>query len=140
MRLNQASDFALRILMLLASEKEPMTVEQVATRLMLVKSHVMKIVARLAQAGFVITHRGRNGGITLGQPAKNIRVGQIVRLIEADFAIVECMRPGRSNCTFGPQCALKGVIHNAGEAFLQVLDGQTLAALVEPERVSPNGL
>lgn len=132
MRLNQASDFALRILMLLASEEEPLTVDQVATRLLLVKSHVMKIVARLAQAGFVDAQRGRKGGLSLGRPAHEIRVGQVVRLIEADFAIVECMRPAQSNCTFGPQCALKGVIRDATEAFLEVLDSQSLAALVKP--------
>lgn len=132
MRLNQASDFALRILMLLASEEDPLTVDQVATRLLLVKSHVMKIVARLSQAGFVDAQRGRKGGLTLGRPAKDIMIGQVVRLIEADFAIVECMRPAQSNCTFGPQCALKGVIHEAAEAFLDVLDNQNLAALVEP--------
>jgi Rrf2 family nitric oxide-sensitive transcriptional repressor len=132
MRLNQASDFALRILMLLATEDEPLTVEAVATRLQLVKSHVMKIVARLGQAGLVDAQRGRNGGLALGRPAQRISVGEVVRLIEADFAIVECMRQGKSNCTYAPRCALKGVIHDATDAFLEVLDSHDLASLVQP--------
>ena len=51
MRLNQSSDFALRIMMLLVSENKPMTVDAIATRLRLVKSHAMKLVAKLVRAG-----------------------------------------------------------------------------------------
>lgn len=133
MRLNQASDFALRILMLLASEDAPMTNDEVATRLNLVKSHIMKITAKLAQAGFVETQRGRHGGILLGRAADQISVGDVVRLIEADFAIVECMRAQASTCTFMPQCMLRGVVSNAANAFLAVLDDCTLDQLVRPK-------
>ncbi|MGJ8534329.1 MAG: RrF2 family transcriptional regulator [Alphaproteobacteria bacterium] len=133
MRLNQASDFALRILMLLASEDDPMTIDEVATRLSLVKSHIMKITAKLAQAGFVETQRGRNGGILLGRTPDQISVGDVVRLIEADFAIVECMKAEASTCTFMPQCLLRGVVHNAASAFLAVLDACTLDQLIVPK-------
>jgi len=67
MRLSQASDFAFRILMLLESQAEPITVDEIAKRLLLVKSHVMKIVSKLAKAGFVTSHRGRSGGVSLGK-------------------------------------------------------------------------
>ena len=67
MRLNQASDFALRILMLLADRDGPMTVDAVTDELQLVKSHVMKIVAKLAKAGVLNSTRGRAGGIGLAE-------------------------------------------------------------------------
>ena len=130
MRLNQASDFALRILMLLATSPDPQTVDQVSDELGLVKSHVMKIVARLARSGMVKTSRGRTGGITLGRPAEAITVGEVVRLIEPDFAVVECMRDGVSQCTFLPQCRLRGVMSRANAAFLKILDGERLDTLV----------
>ncbi len=129
MRLNQASDFALRILMLLACEEQPLTVDCIADRLSLAKSHVMKIVAKLGHAGYVNAQRGRSGGIRLGRCPEDITVGDVVRLVEADFAIVECMMPGKSTCTFAPRCKLKGVISEAGDAFLNVLDGYTLASV-----------
>lgn len=137
MRLNQASDFALRILMLLAAEDEPVTIDTVASRLMLVKSHIMKITAKLAQAGFIEAQRGRNGGVLLGRPANQIRIGDVVRLVESDFAIVECMRVDASTCTFNPQCRLRGVVENAASAFLDVLDQCTLDTLVPPKRTQP---
>lgn len=126
MRLNQASDFALRILMLLADQNEPLTVDEIATRLEIAKSHTMKIVAKLVKAGILLSLRGRNGGVRLGKQATKIVIGDVVRIVEADFAIVECMLPGNQACMFLPNCKLKGLMHQARSAFLNVLDEQNL--------------
>jgi len=132
MRLNQASDFALRILMLLADRRGPMTVDAVTGELNLVKSHVMKIVAKLARAGILESTRGRSGGISLARALGDITIGEVVRVIEADFAVVECMREGKSSCVFSANCKLRGVMNNATRAFLQVLDQQTLQSISVP--------
>lgn len=129
MRLNQASDFALRILMLLAKEERPLTVEVIAKKLNIAKSHTMKIVAKLVKVEILTSHRGRHGGISLALAPEDIHVGEIVRVIENDFAVVECMQAGKQTCTFLPQCKLKGLMHEARSAFLTVLDKQTLAAI-----------
>ena len=127
MRLNQASDFALRVLMLLATKKEPMTIADISDELGLVKTHIMKIVAKLKHAGFVDSRKGRIGGISLALPADEISIGKVIRTIEADFAVVECMQEGKSNCTFLPQCKLRHTIRGAANAFLNVLDQQNLS-------------
>lgn len=129
MRLSQASDFAFRILMLLESEAEPITVDEIAKRLQLVKSHVMKIVSKLAKAGFVTSHRGRSGGVSLGKDAEDISLGGVVRLIENDFAIVACMQEPASACVLMPACKLRGVMANAQQAFMDVLDNQSLKTI-----------
>lgn len=131
MRLNQASDFALRILMFLGQSKEPKTVDQIAMQLKLVKSHVMKIIAKLVKAELLVSQRGRAGGITLARKPEEISVGQIVRTIEADFAIVECMLDKPSDCVFASRCKLRNVMGNARQAFLAELDRETLASILE---------
>ncbi len=130
MRLNQASDFALRILMLLATKKSPLTIEAIAEELGLVKSHVMKIAAKLRQAGFVQSQRGRIGGVTLALEPKEISVGHVIRSIESDFAVVECQRTGASSCTFLPSCKLRKTFNRATQAFLAMLDEQMLEELI----------
>ncbi len=130
MRLSQASDFALRILMLLAKETEPLSVEEIAGRLSLAKSHVMKLVARLGASGLVETQRGRGGGVTLGAEAGAISIGEVVRMFETDFAVVDCLNPSAERCAFLPRCALKPAMIEATEAFLQSLDSHTLADVV----------
>ena len=134
MRLNQASDFALRILMLLAKEDQPLTVQNIAEKLNLVNSHTMKIVAKLVKVEILTSNRGRHGGISLALPPEDIHVGEIIRVIENDFAVVECIqtdkKTGKQACIFLPHCKLKILMHEARSAFLTVLDKQTLATLL----------
>lgn len=127
MRLNRATDTALRILMLLAKVPEPMPVLAVANRLAVPHSNAMKIIARLSAAGFVETQRGRGGGVALGVPAESVAVGRIVALFETDLAVVECLGDADSDCPFLPRCALKRAMSEAAAAFIKSLDEYSLA-------------
>lgn len=131
MRLSLASDFALRILMATGQSDAPQTVEKLSTQLGLAKSHVMKIVAHLAKGGYLETTRGRGGGIRLAREPEQIRLGDVVRLIEPDLGVVACLKPGtETSCAFLPRCALKGAMARAAEAFLDSLNTQTLASIL----------
>lgn len=136
MRISQASDFALRILMLLGHRGEPLTVDAISSELKLAKSHVMKIIAKLVRADILVSTRGRNGGVALNKQPVEVSVGEIVRLIENDFAIVECMQEGKSSCTFINRCRLRGVMNNATLAFLAVLDAQSLQSIIDPSEAT----
>ena len=134
MRLNQASDFALRLVMQCAMQPDVIhRIDQVVQQQGFSKGHVMKLVNQLARAGILQTVRGRGGGFRLGRFAKDISVGDVVRAVEADFAIVECLRAGKSeneNCCFLPACRLKPLMNKATSAFLTVLDGMTIEAAI----------
>lgn len=130
MRLSQASDFALRILMATSQSDTPQTVDKLTNQLGLAKSHVMKIVAQLAKAGYLETTRGRGGGIRIAKHPDAIRIGEVVRLIEPDLGVVACLKAESAACPFLPQCALKGAMATAAEAFLESLNRQTLASIL----------
>jgi len=134
MRINRASDFALRILLLVGKLEDPISVDQITSTLQLSKSNVMKIVAKLSAAGLLTTRRGPNGGVVLGQPIEQIRIGSVVRTIENDLAVVDCLSDGPCNCVYLPRCALKPAMQAATDAFLECLDGYTLAALLDGTR------
>lgn len=131
MRLSQATDFALRILMVLAQKDTAATVDEISTELGLVKSHAMKIVAKLTKSGILESRRGRSGGIVLGKPKDQIKIGDVVRIMEPDFAVVECMKPdGKSSCIFLPRCKLKGAMNDARMSFLATLDARDLKSIL----------
>ncbi len=140
MRLNRASDFALRILILLCKNGDVVPVDVIAERLALPKSHVMKIVAQLASADFVSTQRGPGGGVQLRRPATDIRIGDVVRAIEREFAVVDCLGTSGAKCVFEPRCALMPVMKDATNAFLDVLDGYVISDVVvgtqSPRRIA----
>ncbi len=114
-----------------------MTVKYIADRLKLVKSHVMKIVAKLVKADLLVSQRGRIGGIRLARIPAKVTVGEIVRAIEADFAIVECMLDRQSDCVFARACRLKSTMGKARAAFLAVLDKETLQTIAEGTSLEP---
>jgi len=122
LRLTRASDFALRILMLLSKTGEAHSVDDISKQLALPKSHVMKIVSQLAAGEFVATQRGRAGGVRINEEGPALTVGNVVRLIENEFAVVDCLGAAGPQCVFEPRCALKGAMVEATDAFLDVLD------------------
>lgn len=140
MRLSQASDFALRILVHLGQTRQPETVDGLSRRLGLSKSHVMKIVAQLGRAGIIATTRGRGGGLTLKKDPAEVRLGAVVREMEADLGVVACLQHEPADCVFLPRCALKHAMAQATRAFLDSLDRQTLADMIigtQPARIDP---
>jgi Rrf2 family nitric oxide-sensitive transcriptional repressor len=136
MRLTVYTDYALRLLMYLAVHVEPRpTVAEVATSYGISRNHLMKVVYDLSLAGYVATTRGKKGGLRLGRPAAEIGLGEVVRHTEPDMALVPCAAPEGAPCAIAPACRLKGALFRAQAAFLEVLDGYTLADLVENRAV-----
>ena len=132
MRLTLWTDYAFRILIYVGTKGEELsTIAQIARSFDVSKSHLMKIVSKLEQLGYIETVRGRSGGIRLGRSAADINVGSVVRDTEEELAIIGCL--GRVNfCPIERCCVLRGVLHEATQAFLRTLDGYTLADLLAP--------
>lgn len=132
MRLLASTDFALRVLMLLAAapSERPLSVETLARDLGgLSRDHLHKVVQRLAELGVVRTVRGTGGGVRLSVPPAEIRLGALVRRLEAGQAPVECFRNDGGCCTLTAGCRLRGMIGTAWNDFLASLDRHTLADL-----------
>lgn len=132
MRLNQASDFALRVLMFVAANESDLSkIDDISKRYNLSRAHLMKIVNKLARAGLLQTLRGRNGGLRLNLPSEDISIGDVVRAIEEDFALVECMRKDQNKCIITPACHLTAIFAEALAEFINVLDRYTLADITQ---------
>ncbi len=131
MRLTNFSDYALRLLMFAASQDERLiTIEQTAELYGISRAHLMKVANQLTRAGFMKAVRGRSGGLALGKPPQKIRLTDVLRATEPDFALVECFGADESECLISSRCRLRGALKNALSAFMRELDVYTLADLV----------
>ena len=131
MRLTVYTDYALRVLMYLAVHPEPKpTIGEISSSYRISRNHLMKVVYELGVAGYIETVRGKNGGLRLARRPEDIGLGELIRQTEPDMALVPCFDPVNSPCAITPACRLRGALHQALAAFLQVLDGYTLADLV----------
>lgn len=130
MQLTTYTDFGLRVLIYLACADDGATVAEIAEQYAISRNHLVKVVHRLSQLGYIQTERGRSGGIRLAQAPNKIRLGKVVRDLESNRALVECFTPGTNTCPIAPVCGLKGVLLQAEAAFQHVLDDHTLADVV----------
>jgi len=134
MHLTTYTDYSLRVLIRLAlTPDELTTIAQIAAAYGISEHHLMKVVHQLGLAGYIETTRGRGGGIRLKKKAADIKVGEVVRHMEPDLALVECFRPDGC-CAIASACMLTSLLGTALEAFLAVLDHHTLADLIERPR------
>jgi Rrf2 family nitric oxide-sensitive transcriptional repressor len=133
MRLTAFTDFGLRALMRLAGEPDrSFSTHEIAAEFGISRNHLIKIVRDLAESGYVITQRGAGGGFRLARPARSITLGEVVRTLEQDQALVECFRDDGGSCVLTPRCRLKLRLAKAREAFLKELDATTLAECAYP--------
>ena len=130
MRLTVHSDYALRVLMYLGAREDRLaTIQEIAKVYAISENHLMKVVNKLAKHGFVKTLRGRGGGLRLGKPPENMTIGEVLRVVEEDFQIVECFG-GSNMCRITQSCRLRHALRRALDAFLAELDEWTLADIL----------
>lgn len=134
MRLTTFTDYSLRVMMYVALRDGLATIDGIAAAYDISRNHLMKVVFRLGQLGYLETVRGKGGGMRLARAPETIVIGTLVRQMEDDFGIVECFQTDGRFCRVEPACVLKGAIDEALTAFLAVLDKYTLADLIEPQR------
>ena len=126
MRLTLHTDYAMRVLLHLGAHPEARTsIAEIAETYGVSRNHLMKVVQNLSKAGLVAAVRGRRGGLALGRPAEQITVGDVVRVTEDVFQLVDC-----GQCLIAGVCGLPPVLNQATRAFLAVLDGHTIADML----------
>lgn len=116
--------------MFLAAHDESQTIDDIASAYGISKNHLMKVAQRLAGEGFIISQRGRGGGLKLAREPEQINVGDVVRTMEEVNQFVDCSPGSAKQCVVTPVCGLTHVLADAVEAFLGHLDKFTLADIM----------
>ena len=130
MHLTTYTDYSLRVLIYLGLEPDRLaTIQEISDQYEISRNHLMKVVHDLGRLGYVETIRGKHGGLRLGRAPEKINIGEVIRNMEPDMALVECLQPTQSHCRIVRECILKSVLCEALDNFLSTLDRYTLADL-----------
>ena len=130
MYLTQHTDYGLRVLVYTAINDDTLVnIGTIAETYNISKSHLMKVVTSLVKGGFLVSVRGKGGGLRLADNPENINIGAVIRHLEP-MQVVECM--GDNNeCLITPSCRLTGIITGAIKAFFNHLDQYSLQDLLD---------
>lgn len=133
MKLTRFTDLGLRALMRMAAEPERFySTSDLAEDFEISRDHLTKAIAALAAAGVVETRRGSGGGASLAGRPDQMRLGDIVAVLERRSALVECFEADGGSCNVTPVCRLKGMLNAAQSRFIEDLNRHTLADCALP--------
>lgn len=129
--LSKSSVYALRALTYVAAHKGDsvyVNIGELSKSLDISFHFLTKIFQQLTQAGILESYRGPNGGIKLSRPPHEIRVSEIIDVLEGPEFFETCLL-GLPGCgSFNP-CPVHDFWIEAKEAFRKEFDITTLAEL-----------
>ncbi|HPB89946.1 MAG: Rrf2 family transcriptional regulator [Rugosibacter sp.] len=138
MQLTSFTDYGLRSLMYLAACTDRLSsVKEIADYYGISRNHLVKVVHRLAQLGYIETSKGKGGGIRLAWDARKMRMGDLVTALESSMNIAECFNRDTNTCQITNACQLKHYLYEASRAFTDVLNQYTLADAIKNKTLLP---
>lgn len=94
------------------------------------ETFLAKIFQRLSKAGLLRSSRGSKGGFSLGKPANEITMREVIEAIEGPIALNRCLRR-EGECEEEEVCPIHQVWEKAQERFLEILDRTTMEDLAK---------
>ena len=138
MTLTKKGEYALRAMIQLGIAKalgrEIVPVSELAGSNRLPLKFVERILLELREAGYIETQRGKLGGYTVAKPTNQIKMGELVRLIDGRLAPIACASEteyARCTCPDEEHCGLRMLMIDVRNAIADILDRYTLGDVVE---------
>ena len=118
MQISRFTDLGLKVLMYLSWHSEPSTtIANIAQDLQVSKNHLVKVVHFMAQQNWLVTMRGKHGGITLAKLPQEYVLGELIRVLEQKYH-----QQALPADTHGQQTAVLPSLHHLPEMFEQSLE------------------
>jgi Rrf2 family iron-sulfur cluster assembly transcriptional regulator len=132
MKVSTRGDYAARALLSLALHglDRPTSVKEIAERTALPQPYLEQILLALKGAGLVRSKRGVGGGYVLARPPIEITLAQILSAVDGPMAT-----PVDEHDHCEGHCVLQEVWVCVSDEMSQLLDGYTLADLVDRTRI-----
>ncbi len=96
-------------------------------------AYLEHLITPLIAAGLVKSTRGARGGVLLLRPPSEIKLSEVVQLLEGSIAPVDCV-DNPDICQRSAFCVTRDIWSEMREAMSQVLDSTTLQDLIERQR------
>lgn len=140
MKISAQEEYGLRCLVQLAqlANDESLTLPQIAEREGISVANAGKLMWLLNKAGFVVATRGTKGGYQLARPAVEIKLSEVIKVLEDDQIESHCesYTGVLDSCVHKGNCGIRSVIVGLHEVVQNALTNITLQTLVgEEEKV-----
>ena len=132
MKLSTRGQYGARALLDIALHCDggPVLLREIAARQAISGQYLEHLMSPLIKAGIVRSIRGARGGITLAKLPEQIKLSEVIQVLEGSTAPVECVDNPKC-CPRSGFCVTRDVWGEMKRAIGQVLESTTLQDLVE---------
>ncbi|MDD2482555.1 MAG: Rrf2 family transcriptional regulator [Lutispora sp.] len=111
--------------------KGAMPLKDIANKQSLSDTYLEQLISPLRKSGLVNSTRGAQGGYELSKQPSEIKVGDIIRILEGSLAPAECVSEGETECSKADYCATRLLYEKIAESINTVIDTITLKDMVD---------
>lgn len=133
MHVSRYTDYAYRILLYLAVNKERTSMATISDYYHISHEHLRKVVHNLSKLGYIQTYTGKSGGMELNMNPDKITLSQIFIDFEEQTPIIDCES---TDCPLISTCTLSRVMAKAQNVFIKELSQYTLADLIQNPKMA----
>jgi Rrf2 family cysteine metabolism transcriptional repressor len=140
MRITFKGDYAIKSLLFLARKYEDndngfFQIAEISRDQDIPLKFLEQIFLLLRKAGYLKSHRGTRGGFALNRPPRDIRLGEVIRLIDGPLSPIACVsKSAYQACSFESRCVLRPLWADVSRSVSAILDPITFSDLVKRER------
>jgi Rrf2 family cysteine metabolism transcriptional repressor len=135
MKLSTRGRYGTRVLLDIALRegKEPVPLKDIAQRQQISLLYLEHIIGPLISVGIIRSTRGAHGGVQLARPPQEIKLSEVLGVLEGSIAPVDCINDPEV-CSRSELCATRDVWIELKKAMDGVLESKTLQELVEMQK------
>src|SRR5689334_13699000 len=145
--LSMKAKYGLRAVTILAKEhgRGPVLIADLAAKERIPRKFLELILLELKKKGLLHSKKGKGGGYFLSRPPEDISVGDLVRALDGPLALLPCVSQTAyrrcDECVDERTCGIRSVMKEVRDATASILDGATLADVLErSRRVDPEAV
>jgi len=134
MKLSTKGEYGVRAMFDIAQRhgEGPISLKSIAERQEISEHYLEQLIAGLRKAGLVKSTRGAQGGYILAREPDEIKVGDIIRVLEGPIAPVDCVcEEEPEKCARAETCVTRGIWEKLRDSISSVLDAISLADMVK---------
>lgn len=137
--LSNKAKYAIKALIALGKNygQEPMQILRIAEQEQIPKKFLEQILLEMRNAGMLYSKKGAGGGYNLNKDPEDIRLSQVMRLIDGPIALLPCVSLNFyrrcDECKTEEICGIKDTFLDVRNAMLGILNDTSVADLINRE-------
>jgi Rrf2 family protein len=134
MKISTKTKYGLRAIIYLADNSKSgcfCSIKQIAGSEDISPDYLEKIISKLEKAGILKAQKGAKGGYSLARPAKKIKLGEVVNVLEGDNYFVKCLGGDKKTCSRCEGCLAQNFWQKFQEKLDNFLNSVSLEDLIK---------